>query len=310
MKTQYSNQVNLLLSVISDAIQSPDIALKGGTAINLFLLDMPRLSVDIDLCFLPILPRDESMKKLTHEMNEISSRISRHPRLKSELKFTQDRIPKQVVVSDVSTSIKIEINMILRGAIFPMNQLDLCTSAQEKYGKFATISCLSKEDLYAGKFCAALDRQHPRDLFDVNIFFENFEFTEKLKQAFLVYLISSNRPVHEIIKPTLLDQQSAYQKEFIGMTDNSFTYEQFEETREKLICTIHKSLSEKDKNFLISIENGEPNWEFHDIAHIQTLPAVKWKLLNISKMEPQRRSDSVKQLEEKLSCKYHLPSDS
>lgn len=300
MKAHYSEQVNLLLSILSEVLHSPDVALKGGTALNLFTLDMPRLSVDIDLCFLPVLPRNESMERISSTMMEISQRLSRSPTLRTSLKFTQDRILKQIIVSSLTVSVKVEINLVLRGAVFEVQKKDLCTSAQERYGKFLSVSCLSFEDLYAGKFCAALDRQHPRDLFDVYLFFENFVFSDKLKQAFISYVISSNRPVHEIIKPNLLKQEDLYQKEFLGMTDQKVSYKQLEAARRHLISTILANLSDEDKNFLISVEEGNPRWEFCEPLNIQNLPAIQWKIFNVRKMDFDKRLQSVDELKKKL----------
>lgn len=224
MKPHYSKQVDLLLTVLSDVMRSPDIALKGGTAINLFLLDMPRLSVDIDLAYLKILPREDSLKAMHDVITEIAERLSSYPNLKVETKYTQDRLPKQILVKQNDISIKIELNLVIRGAVFDPIPLEICEKARTLYKKEITVQGLSFEDLYAGKFCASLDRQHPRDLFDVLCFFEKFALTEKLKNAFLVYLLSTSRPIHEILQPSLLDQQAIYESEFESMTDEPITY--------------------------------------------------------------------------------------
>ena len=163
-----------------------------------------------------------------------------------------------------------------------------------------TISCVSFEDLYAGKFCAALDRQHPRDLYDVKLFFEKYEFTEKLKKAFLVYLISGNRPIHELVKPHLLDQRQAFQREFVGMIENTIAYEKLEESRLFLINKISQTLTNEDRAFLISVNEGVPNWNLLDLSTAQHLPGVKWKLINIHKMTDQKRKSDVDKLKRKL----------
>src|SRR3546814_1358815 len=68
-------------------------------------------------------------------------------------------------------------------------------------------------DLYAGKIAAALDRQHPRDLFDILHLYENEGITDDLFRAFLVYLVSHNRPAHELLAPHLLDLEDCYRSE-------------------------------------------------------------------------------------------------
>src|SRR5690606_36532122 len=57
----YRAQVELLIRCLPAVANAPDFALKGGTAINLFLRDMPRLSVDIDLTYLPITDRANAL---------------------------------------------------------------------------------------------------------------------------------------------------------------------------------------------------------------------------------------------------------
>ena len=230
----YSKQVDLLLSILGDVVKSPDIALKGGTAINLFLLDLPRLSVDIDLTFLKVLPREASLEAISFALNEMAQRLSIYPLVETTLNYTTDGLPKQLLVKRENVSVKIELNLVLRGAVYDPVILKSCQRAKDLYGKELSIQCLSFEDLYAGKFCAALDRQHPRDLFDVYYFFEKFKFTEKLKNAFLVYLISTSRPVHEVIQPSLIDQRALYKQEFESMTDETITYAQLEQARLKL----------------------------------------------------------------------------
>jgi predicted nucleotidyltransferase component of viral defense system len=300
MKPHYSKQVDLLLTVLSDVMRSPDIALKGGTAINLFLLDMPRLSVDIDLAYLKILPREDSLKAMHDVMTEIAERLSSYPNLKVETKYTQDRLPKQILVKQNDISIKIELNLVIRGAVFDPIPLEICEKARTLYKKEITVQGLSFEDLYAGKFCASLDRQHPRDLFDVLCFFEKFALTEKLKNAFLVYLLSTSRPIHEILQPSLLDQQAIYESEFESMTDEPITYVQLEQARVRLIEMLNKALSPQDKDFLISFEQGDPQWDLFPITHAKDLPAVKWKLHNVNQMDAEKRSASVVELERKL----------
>jgi predicted nucleotidyltransferase component of viral defense system len=73
----YKDQVKLLLAVIPEVAKEHCFALHGGTAINLFIRDMPRLSVDIDLTYIPIESRNESFQKITHALSQIKTRIER-----------------------------------------------------------------------------------------------------------------------------------------------------------------------------------------------------------------------------------------
>lgn len=296
----YSKQVNLLLTVLVDVMRSPDIALKGGTAINLFLLDMPRLSVDIDLTYLKILSRAQSIKEISTIIEEIFQRLTSYPNIIVEKKTSHEGTPKQLLIKSKEASIKIEINFVLRGSVFSPTLLHLCEKAKTLYAKEIEVQCLSFEDLYAGKFCAALDRQHPRDLFDVHYFFQKFKLTENLKNAFIAYLLSTNRPLHELLIPSLLNQKEVYSREFESMTEERISYSQLEQARVKLIDTLNKALTIQDKEFLLSFEQGAPNWSLFSLPHIQDMPAIKWKLYNINKMDPKKIKASTQALQEKL----------
>jgi predicted nucleotidyltransferase component of viral defense system len=298
----YKDQVSLLLSVVTEAVSDERIALKGGTAINLFIENMPRLSVDIDLCYLPIQPREKALKSIDNIMRATGAELSKEPGVLTQINKTTEGMAKQVLVQKGRSSVKIEINYVLRGCVYDPKILPLCQNAQDIFKTYTEVRCLSIEDIYAGKFCAALDRQHPRDLYDVMVFFLKNKFTEKLKKAFLVYLISGNRPISEMIQPTLLDQRELYENEFKGMTDSPVAYEELEKTRTHLIHQIKDSLTQADNDFLISFKSGEPIWSyFEDLDHIKNMSAVQWKLQNIRKMAPVKHKESLQKLSKKLT---------
>lgn len=197
---------------------------------------------------------------------------------------------------------KIEVNLILRGTVFPPEERTLCEKAQHEFEKSVTVRCVSFEDQYAGKFCAALDRQHPRDLYDIKLFFENYQVTENLKKAFLIYLISGNRPINEMIRPTLVDQKDLFISHFQGMTEKKVTYEELELARHQLIKTIDDVLTDQDRSFLLSVKAGKPKWHLAGLPpSMESLPGVRWKLMNIQRMPPEKHKEMLKKLEDKLS---------
>ncbi len=177
----YFKQVELLLQVLPFINEQDCFALKGGTAINLFVLDMPRLSVDIDLAYLPIEPRDEFLKNLTLALQSLSSIIKTNTNGTLQIKETYTKETKQLaklLVYDKEIMVKIEPNLVLRGSVFECETRDLCQQAQDQFLQFTRVRTLSFADLYGGKICAALSRQHPRDLFDIKILLENEGLTE------------------------------------------------------------------------------------------------------------------------------------
>jgi hypothetical protein len=163
------------------------------------------------------------------------------------------------------------------------------------------ILCLDIKDLFGGKICAALDRQHPRDFFDLYMFFKHYSYTRELHQRFIVYLLSSKRPISELINPNLLDIKSTYENHFEGMTFLDITCETLEETRGKIFELTSSFFNDNEKEFLLSFKEGEPKWELFPIEITQHFPAIKWKLHNIRSMDSKSRIIALKKLEEKLS---------
>jgi predicted nucleotidyltransferase component of viral defense system len=181
----FTEQVRLLVMLLPHVAKQDCFALKGGTAINLFLRDMPRLSVDIDLAYIPVEDRDTSLAGIDGALFKITNYIERAvPRTSvrsSTLKGTDKRF--KLVVSQGSTTVKVEVSPVLRGSVFPTEQRQLSPKAEAEFG-FAKVPLLSFEDLYAGKICATLDRQHPRDLYDIHLLLNN----EGISHYFLKYL--------------------------------------------------------------------------------------------------------------------------
>lgn len=254
----YFDQVDLLLSILDDSLEDSRLALKGGTAINLFVFDMPRLSVDIDLVYVPIEARDVSLQGIKKAFFCMQEKF-RLKGLDAQLKYTLDHHPKQIVVRRRNVSVKIEVNTVLRGIVHPLQQALLCARAQAKFRKFSEIKILSLHDLFAGKLCAALDRQHPRDLFDMYQYLERFSYTAEFHQTFLVYLLSSNRPISELLRPNFQPIHETYTKEFLGMTEEIISCEVLEATFHKIVSLTLETMTESDKAFLLSFKQGKPS---------------------------------------------------
>ena len=167
MLDRYVAQVRLLLSVLPDIATETVFALKGGTAINLFYRDMPRLSVDVDLTYLPVADRQSSLEDMDDAFNRIATAITeRNPRVKARRIAGGGDNDTRIMVSDGSAQIKIETSPVTRGAVYPARTMVASETVMEQFG-FVETNVLAFEDLYGSKLHAALDRQHPRDLVDV-----------------------------------------------------------------------------------------------------------------------------------------------
>ena len=162
---------------------------------------------------------------------------------------------------------------------------------------------VSFPDLYGGKIVAALDRQHPRDLFDVRDLFAKEGIDDKTRKAFIVYLLSHDRPMAEVLAPQRLDISAEYQRGFEGMVDEPVTLDELLKAREDLIAEIVGRMPEQHKRFLISVKRGEPDWALLDLPGAEDLPAVQWKLQNLAKLSDEKRAQLLKGLNAALQIK-------
>jgi predicted nucleotidyltransferase component of viral defense system len=301
----YLAQVELLLTVLPLINEHDCFALKGGTAINLFLRDLPRLSIDIDLAYIPIEPRELFLVNITSALKNLARNLQAKSmgayKINEIFSQTPARLTKLLVYND-NAQIIIEPNFVTRGSVFECEQLPLCPKAQNQFLKYFKIKTLSLADLYGGKICATLARQHPRDLFDVKLLLENEGITDSIRQAFVVYLASNSRPIHELLnpEPNLQNMRKLFEDGFVGMTQFDVLYDQLIETRYVLIKQILTDLTSNEREFLLSVKNGHPKWELLPIKNIDKLPAIEWKTLNIKKMNNEKHQDALNKLKKVL----------
>lgn len=183
MQEKYIKQVALLVKCLPIIATEECFAIKGGTAINLFFMNLPRLSVDIDLVYLPIESRDTTYQNINQALERISQKLQ-----KIGLKVTSNRKNKQkLICSDGVSDIKIEPNYTLRGYVFEPQLMELCPKAQDLFG-YAEARIISEPELWGGKICAALDRQHPRDLFDIYNLLNTVGINSEIKNGFISLL--------------------------------------------------------------------------------------------------------------------------
>jgi hypothetical protein len=189
--------------------------------------------------------------------------------------------------------IKIEPNIVLRGTVFPTRERDVVSKVEEAFSLSAPILTVSDSDLYGGKLCAALDRQHPRDLYDVKILFDNEGITPEIRHGFIVYFAGHDETMSELLDPKLKDITETFKNEFVGMTFEKVELQELLDTRERLVKELLTSLTENDRKFLLSIKEGTPQWELLNLKGVNKLPAIQWKLMNIAKMKPDHHKTSV-----------------
>jgi predicted nucleotidyltransferase component of viral defense system len=300
----YRKQVALLIRTTPFIATEKEFALKGGTAINLFVRDMPRLSVDIDLTYLPVADRATSLKAIDAGMRRIADAITKGMRgaqlSTSELKG-ENCITKLLLRVD-DAQIKIEVTPVLRGCVYEPALKRVSAKVEKEFG-FAEMQVVHFADLYAGKIMAALDRQHPRDLFDVRDLLANEGIDDMLRKAFIVYLLSHNRPMAEVLAPQRLDISAEYRRGFEGMVEQPVSLDDLLKAREDLIREMIGKMPERHKMFLTSVKKGEPDWTLLDLPGAKDLPAVRWKLENLAKLPTEKRARLLKGLVKALEIK-------
>lgn len=294
----YRAQVELLIRCLPAVATAPDFALKGGTAINLFLRDMPRLSVDIDITYLPISDRDTALTDIRAQLAAIAEALQRTvPGV--NIKLVESDAPK-LLVEKSGARIKVEPSVVIRGSLVPPVESELCSAAQEAYELFVEIQRLDSADLYGGKLCAALDRQHPRDLFDIMHLQAAGPIPDLIRQAFVVYLASHRRPIAELLAPNPKGIEDLFANHFAGMSEQPIELDELEAARTHLFHWAATALTESERHFLLSIKQGEPDWMLLPFDGLDRWPAIQWKLHNIRQMSARMHKAALRRLREVL----------
>ncbi|MBI6487326.1 nucleotidyl transferase AbiEii/AbiGii toxin family protein [Proteus mirabilis] len=292
----YYKQVQLLIQVLPFVAKQQCFALKGGTAINLFVRDFPRLSVDIDLVYLPMKSRDDALQEICDALDAISSDLKiafKDIELTEAYRSKRDAL--RLIVARNGVQIKVELSPVLRGTVYEPKLMEVCAAVEDEFG-YVKMPVVDLADLYAGKICAALDRQHPRDLFDVKWLLENEGLTDEIRKALLVYLSSHNRPMVELLSPQFKDITAIYEGEFTNMAETDVPLAELEAVRVRLVDLIHQGLTDSEKSFLLSFKNREPDWSLIGLDGVSELPAIKWKQINLANMPNDKHTQALAKL--------------
>ena len=296
MKDRYRKQVALLIRIMPSVYRIKEFAVHGGTAINLFIKNMPRYSVDIDLTYIPIADRESSLRDINQKLVEVKGHIERSiPGI--VVKHKPDVWKLQCTLGEAT--VKIEVNGTKRGALGSCMELSLCDAARKEFNMGCKARIVSFSQLYGGKIAAALSRQHPRDLFDCK--YMDISSFEDVKDGFILCLLGSDKPIIESLNPNAIDQSEAMKNQFEGMSNTPFSYDEYIATRRSLLELVNGNLNTIDKEFLISFESGSPDWSKCSAGDLSHYPSVRWKLLNIQKLKknnPKKLDECVSKLRE------------
>jgi predicted nucleotidyltransferase component of viral defense system len=297
----FYQQAELVVRIMPFIYQEEVLAIKGGSAINYFIRNLPRLSVDIDLTYVPLKDRVHSLTDISETLNRISEKIQQNiPNTSIKSKRTKGKV-SSLFIQRESLQIKVEANTVIRGTVFPCLEKVMCEEARTLFNQSPKAKISSIPDLYGGKICAALDRQHPRDFFDIRLLLEKEGLTEEIRKAFVVFLISHSRPMAELLEPSLKDIRSIFGNEFQGMTRDEVTLKQLIDARDTLIKCIHSDLTSNERRFILSVKECKPDWKLLGLDGIDRLPAVQWKLHNLERMDRKKHAEAVERLKRCLN---------
>lgn len=304
MDKTYIEAVRLLLESTPAIFETPHFAMKGGTAINLFIEGMPRLSVDIDVVYSDHqASRDEALKFISRGLDATRKRLV-SAGLEAEISATKDGDEIKLFIRRGRNQVKVEVNHVFRGTVLPVETQRLGDEARKLFTTELSVPVLATPELYGSKLVAAMDRQHPRDLFDVRGLFEHGGLIAEIVECFVCYLAGHNRPVHEVLFSRDQDISSTFENEFVGMTRNPITLTELQQVRSKLKRELPAALTANQHQFLLGLVAGEPDWSLMKCPHLSQLPAIKWKLQNLAKLKksnPDKFAQQAKELRERLA---------
>ena len=102
--------------------------------------------------------------------------------------------------------------------------------------------------------------------------------------------------MNELLNPTFQDISHQFEFEFEGMMFNQITLDELNHARKELVTRLLSDLTEREKQFLISVKSKKPQWDLMEVEYLKDLPAVKWKLLNLEKMDKKRHEEALTKL--------------
>lgn len=268
------------------------VALKGGTALNLFILDLPRLSVDIDLNYIgaaDLRTMQAEKPKIEEALASVCKReglgVTRLPGAHAGGRFAL----RYDSALGGGANLKLDINYMFRVPLWPVTRMD---SRSIGAIKASAISVLDLHELAAGKLAALLARHASRDLFDAHRLLTTQRFqSDRLRLAFVVYG-GLNRKDWRTVSPAHVHfSRTELRNELIPVLRRDSAKDLFasvqrliEEVRAQLRAVL--PVSDAESQFLTRLlDNGEiePTLITQDrelAERIANHPGLLWKALN------------------------------
>ena len=299
---RYFERVGLLVEILPALALEPRFALKGGTAINLFERNLPRLSIDIDLTWLPCGKFVQDSMLVAESLNTLADALRAAPlRLQVQTSAAQGAQINRIIASRGRARVQIETSPVMRGAVHPVRTMTVQPAVETEFG-FAQAQVLHFADLYAGKLAATVSRQHPRDLFDIGPLLDHNQLNADLWRTFLVYLTCSPKPAADILAPGEPKGFSdIFDSHFRGMTSSPTSVDALLGIRARLLQELATRLDDASCRFLLSVEREAPDFTLIGLPQAATIPAIRRKLDNLNARSDEKREADYRKLEETLA---------
>ncbi len=179
--------------------------------------------------------------------------------------------------------------------MLPVERHPLSPKTADMFSVALELPVLAPAELYGSKLVAAMDRQHPRDLFDVLKMFESGGLTDAVVECFVTYLAGHNRPTHEVLFGNEKDIAHEYHHHFVGMTTEPVSLDVLLEIRARLREELPRRLTGQHKQFLTGLARAQPDWTLLQCPYASELTALRWKLGNLQTFSQRRPADFEKQ---------------
>ena len=215
--------------------------------------------------------------------------------IQTRLVRSKDLGDTKLIVENDTSQVKVEVNVVFRGTVLPIERKALSAKTGDLFGVEFEAPILARDELYAGKLVAALDRQHPRDLFDVWQLYESGGLSDGMVECFVLYLAGHNRPPHEVLFGNDKDIAAEYERAFVGMTEVECALDTLLAARAQMRQELPQRLTAKHKQFLSGLVRAEPDWSMVQCPHAAELPALRWKLANLEQFRKRRPADFAAQ---------------
>lgn len=282
--------LDVLITLKSNPVTKDAFVLKGGTALNLFILEFPRISIDIDLNYVRFISKSGMLKDrklITSEIqklfqSEYQLEITKEVHALSQFTFHYQ------TMSGSTDMLKLEVNYLVR---VPLLSPRIRTF--RRFSQNIDFLCLEYQEVLAGKIIALLSRYTPRDLFDVyQIIVSPLTVDNRfLRSLVLFYGIVTDTKIFDLfnLKFELITQKDVQNKLAPMLRRGTFP------DRDELVTRVEKflapflALTDKEADAIHNFYNtGQLDFDIlfpqKQIQNkIRISPSLKWKIKNIKK---------------------------